>query len=133
MLYSIFATTYIHRPLDISVSNLYGLFKLWVVLMSDERKTDPSELRDLTVPPTLPPGMYTIPQEVLQHLFDSQCAIHEEIRQLKLSSAEPPPWAEKLLGEMNKRIEHLEAEVKKMQSTCNTRHSNGTSKNPLNL
>jgi hypothetical protein len=101
--------------------------------MSDERKTDPSELRDLTVTPTLPEGIYAIPHEVLKHLLDSQCAIHEEIRQIKLSSDDPPPWASRLLGDMNKRIEALETAVKKIQDNCILRHSNGASKNPLNM
>ena len=50
-----------------------------------EHKTDPSELRYPTVPPTLPEGVYAVPAEVLQHLIDGQLAIHEELRSLKFN------------------------------------------------
>ena len=92
--------------------------------MNEEHKTDPSELRYPTVPPTLPSGIYAVPHEVLQHLIDGQLAIHEEIRALKID-------AKKFIDEITKKVESLEGEINTIKSTCSAKHGNGQQRLPL--
>jgi hypothetical protein len=43
----------------------------------------------------------------------------------QLASNEPPPWAAKLISDMDHKIMKIETELKNIQSVCKFRHNNG--------
>jgi hypothetical protein len=49
----------------------------------------------------------------------------------QLVSEEPPPWIVKLFEKLSERISSLEDDIKKIKSTCSSRHENNQIKLPL--
>jgi len=78
--------------------------------------------------PTDPNGMAITQEDVLSYLVGAMQRIESQ-----LASDEPPPWAKKLIGDLATRVTVLEQEVKKIQTTCSSRHNNGDSQLKLPL
>lgn len=81
--------------------------------MSDERKTDPTGL----VPPSLPPGYYAVPAEVLEYIMGRLRAIDAALFMLATK--------EDLDGFVD-RVEALETNLAKQVTVCHYHHGNGT-------
>lgn len=76
--------------------------------------------------PTNPHGMSISHEDQMAYLIGSLQRI-----ELQLASDEPPPWAKRFLTEISTKVQQLESEIKQIQNTCKTKHSNGSSKLPL--
>ncbi len=86
--------------------------------MENEAKTDPSGL----APPSLPAGVYAVPNEVLQHILDDLRGIHGEIHEMRV---EILAQLTDLTLEVLPRLQTLEEQSIKGFPVCRYHHQNG--------
>lgn len=93
--------------------------------MSEDRPTDPSELRAPTVPPSLPTGVVAVPSEVLEFMLSELKGIRSEVHQSKVDIL---AQLADLTLEVIPRVQKLESQAVTGFGICRYHHSNGGSR-----
>ncbi len=107
-------------------------------MTSDERKTDPSGL----APPSLPPGYYAVPSEVLEYIIGRLQAIDAALFMLATKAdfdafreeiLTKPAWVTEFTDEavgIVSRVEALEKSLDTQVGICRYHHGNGGDPRP---